>query len=87
MRFLTTIINSLNKEEVRFYKLFVNRTAQKKARKDVVVFDFFRKKKSDANSKALIEKLNISPNNHYQIKLDNLHSVFRFLFPNPHLFC
>ena len=68
MRFLTTIINSLNKEEVRFYKLFVNRTAQKKARKDVVVFDFFRKKKSDANSKALIEKLNISPNNYYQIK-------------------
>ena len=36
---LETIIDSLSKEEVRFFKLFLNRTVSA-SRKDVNLFDF-----------------------------------------------
>ena len=49
MKDLINIINALSKEEIRFYKLFVNRTsAGKQKRKDIILFDLFRK---DVNNK------------------------------------
>ena len=41
---LDTIVQSLSKEEVRFFKLFLKRT-ENKNRKDVDLFDLIRRKK------------------------------------------
>ena len=72
MKDLNQIINCLTKDEIRFYKLFVNRTnsTSKGIRKDVELFDFIRKNKSDKYStKDILIKLKISnSNNYYQLK-------------------
>tara|TARA_B110000438_G_scaffold301700_1_gene357269 strand:+ start:323 stop:1765 length:1443 start_codon:yes stop_codon:yes gene_type:complete len=69
---LNQIINCLTKDEIRFYKLFVNRTnsTSKGIRKDVELFDLLRKNKSDKYStKDILIKLKISnSNNYYQLK-------------------
>ena len=71
MKDLINIINALSKEEIRFYKLFVNRTsAGKQKRKDIILFDLFRK---DVNNKltteVIIKKLKLSnSNSYYQLK-------------------
>ena len=64
---LDTIVQSLSKEEVRFFKLFLKRTDNKN-RKDVDLFDYMRKKKGDFTTKDIIKKLETNPNNYYQIK-------------------
>ena len=48
MKDLEQIISALSKEEIRFYKLFINRTnsSKNKQRKDVELFDFIRKGKN-----------------------------------------
>ena len=43
MNILFEIINSLNKEESRFYKLFAGRTNTSDFRKDIILFDFIKK--------------------------------------------
>ena len=64
---LDTIVQSLSKEEVRFFKLFLKRTNNKN-RKDVDLFDLMRKKNSDFTTKEALDKLEVNPNNYYQIK-------------------
>ena len=64
---LDTIIQSLSKEEVRFFKLFLKRTNNKN-RKDLDLFDYMKKKKGDFNTKDVLKKLETNPNNYYQIK-------------------
>jgi len=64
---LETIIDSLSKEEVRFFKLFLNRTVSA-SRKDVNLFDFLRKRKGDYKTKDLLKKLNTSAGNFYTLK-------------------
>ena len=64
---LDTIVQSLSKEEVRFFKLFLKRTDNKN-RKDVDLFDYMRKKKGDFDTKDILKKLETNPNNYYQIK-------------------
>jgi len=64
---LDTIIDSLSKEEVRFFKLFLNRTVRKN-RKDLDLFDYMRKKKGDYNTKDLLKKLNTNAGNYYTLK-------------------
>jgi tetratricopeptide (TPR) repeat protein len=64
---LDTIVQSLSKEEVRFFKLFLKRT-DNKSRKDVDLFDYMRKKKDDFDTKDILKKLETNPNNYYQIK-------------------
>ena len=61
------LIHSLSKEEVRFFKIFTKRT-ESKNRKDVTLFDYIRKKKTDINSKVVIDKLQTTPANYYTIK-------------------
>ena len=64
---LDTIVQSLSKEEVRFFKLFLKRTNNKN-RKDLDLFDYMKKKKGDLNTKDVLKKLETNPNNYYQIK-------------------
>ena len=64
---LETVIDSLSKEEVRFFKLFLNRTVSA-SRKDVNLFDFLRKRKRDYKTKDLLKKLNTSAGNYYTLK-------------------
>ena len=64
---LDTLVAALSKEEVRFFKLFLKRTNNKN-RKDVDLFDLMRKKNSDFTTKEALDKLEVNPNNYYQIK-------------------
>ena len=64
---LDTIVQSLSKEEVRFFKLFLKRTDNKN-RKDVDLFDYMKRKKGDFDTKDILKKLETNPNNYYQIK-------------------
>ena len=47
MNILFKIINSLNKEESRFYKLFAGRTSIGNVRKDILLFDFIKQNGED----------------------------------------
>ena len=64
---LNSIIQSLSKQEIRFFKLFIKRTDNKK-RKDVDLFDYMKRKKGDFTTKDILKKLETNPNNYYQIK-------------------
>ena len=72
MKDLEQIISALSKEEIRFYKLFINRTnsSKNKQRKDVELFDFIRKgKNKEISTQKILNKLSISnSNNYYQLK-------------------
>tara|TARA_B100001093_G_scaffold76751_1_gene67672 strand:+ start:23410 stop:24843 length:1434 start_codon:yes stop_codon:yes gene_type:complete len=64
---LDTIVQSMSKEEVRFFKLFLKRT-ESKNRKDVDLFDLIRRKNGDYTTKDALKKLKTNPNNYYQVK-------------------
>ena len=64
---VNTIVKSLSKEEVRFFKLFLKRT-ESTNRKDVALFDYMRKKEGDFDTKDILKKLKTNPNNYYQVK-------------------
>ena len=68
MKILDTIIQSLSKEEIRFYKLFVRRTNQAKERKDLKLFDIIKKNIYQDYSKKAIKSLNVTSNNFHQLK-------------------
>ena len=71
---LDTIVQSLSKEEVRFFKLFLKRTDNKN-RKDVDLFDYMKKKKGDFTTEDVLKKLETNPNNYYQIKSRLYHEL------------
>lgn len=56
MNTLQEVISCLNKEESRFYKLYAGRTASKGERKDLALFDAYRKN-ADLNEDKIAEKL------------------------------
>ena len=62
------LLNSLSKEEIRFYKLFVGRTNQSKERKVLKLFDIIKKSKDAEYTKKAIKSLGVSSNNFYQLK-------------------
>ena len=64
---IDTIIDSLSKEEVRFFKLFINRTIRKN-RKDIDLFDYIRKQKGNYHTKDILKKLKTNSGNYYTIK-------------------
>jgi len=64
---IDTIVQSLSKEEVRFFKLFLKRT-ESKNRKDVDLFDLIRRKNGDYTTKDALKTLKTNPNNYYQVK-------------------
>tara|TARA_B100000767_G_C19765639_1_gene537357 strand:+ start:946 stop:2421 length:1476 start_codon:yes stop_codon:yes gene_type:complete len=69
MNILFEIINSLNKEESRFYKLFTGRTNSGNVRKDVLLFDFINKNGEEYDEKIISNELyKDKKNNFYQLK-------------------
>ena len=71
---LNNIIQSLSKQEIRFFKLFIKRTDNKK-RKDVDLFDFMKKNGGDLKIKDALKKLETNTNNYHQIKYKNYKHV------------
>lgn len=70
MDVLNKIIQSLNKEEVRFYKLYSKRTEPSLDRKDIILFDFIRKQGEKYNEEKIFSKLYNSgtKNPYYRLK-------------------
>ncbi|MBK7967001.1 MAG: hypothetical protein IPK10_18170 [Bacteroidetes bacterium] len=56
MDHLPRLVKALNKEQVRYFKLFASRTQQSFERKDIKLFDFLRKNEED-KEEAFLQKL------------------------------
>lgn len=54
---LTLIIDGMNKEEVRFFKLYSSRVKSNKQRKDLLLFDNLRKKSANFDEEKFIETI------------------------------
>lgn len=70
MDILNKIIQSLNKEEVRSFKLYSNRVTPSEERKDLILFDFIRKQGPSYNEDKIYQKLygDKSKNAYYRLK-------------------
>jgi len=69
MNILFEIINSLNKEESRFYKLFAGRTNSGDTRKDIVLFDFIKQNGGEYDEQIIADELyQDNKNSFYQLK-------------------
>ncbi len=70
MDILKRIIQSLSKEEVRFFKLYSNRISSGEERKDLLLFDYIRKHGEDYNEEKIFNKLysSGSKNPFYRLK-------------------
>jgi len=69
MNVLFEIINSLNKEESRFYKLFAGRTNSGDERKDIQLFDYIKEFGENYNEKEIAKELyGENKNSFYQLK-------------------
>ena len=69
MNILFEIINSLSKEESRFYKLFAGRTNSGDFRKDIILFDFIKKNGEQYDEQIISEELyQDNKNSFYQLK-------------------
>ena len=69
MNILFEIINSLNKEESRFYKLFAGRTNSGAERKDLLLFDFIKQNGEEYREDEIREELyKDNKNSFYQLK-------------------
>ena len=69
MNILFDIINSLNKEESRFYKLFAGRTNSGDTRKDILLFDFIKQNGEEYDEQIIANELyQDSKNSFYQLK-------------------
>ena len=68
MNILFEIINSLNKEESRFYKLYAGRTNSGDTRKDLILFDFIKQTGEEYDEKLISEELyQDNKNSFYQL--------------------
>ena len=70
MNILNQIIAHMNKEQVRGYKLFVNRTNEKDDRKDVLYFDYIRKSGDSYDENKIHQRLygETDKNTFYRLK-------------------
>jgi len=69
MNILFDIINSLNKEESRFYKLFAGRTNSGDTRKDILLFDFIKQNGEEYDEQIIANELyQDNKNSFYQLK-------------------
>jgi len=69
MNVLLEIINSLNKEEIRFYKLFAGRTNTSDSRKDMILFDFIKQNEDEYDEEIISKELyQDNKNSFYQLK-------------------
>jgi len=81
MDILNQIIANMNKEQVRGYKLFVNRTNEKEDRKDILYFDYVRKSGEAYDEKKIHERLysGSDKNTFYRLKNRVLSDVSKSL--------
>jgi len=69
MNILFEIINSLNKEESRFYKLYAGRTNSVGDRKDMLLFDFIKQNGEEYDEQIISKELyQNNKNSFYQLK-------------------
>jgi len=69
MNILFEIINSLNKEEIRFYKIYAGRTNGVAERKDMLLFDFIKQNGEEYDEQIISEELyKNNKNSFYQLK-------------------
>lgn len=70
MDILNQIIISLNKEDIRHFKLLANRTNADKERKDLLFFDYIRQSADNYDEEKIIKKLygNSDKNTFYRLK-------------------
>ena len=69
MNILLEIINSLNKEESRFYKLYTGRTNSGDTRKDILLFDFIKQNGEEYDEKIISKEIyEDNKNSFYQLK-------------------
>ena len=57
MNTLPDFIDALNKEEIRHYKLYTNRFCANEERKDIALFDFFKKYGQEADEDEIFKQL------------------------------
>ncbi len=81
MDILNQIISNMNKEQVRGYKLFVNRTNEKEDRKDILYFDYVRKSADGYDESKIHERLysGSDKNTFYRLKNRVLSDVSKSL--------
>jgi hypothetical protein len=70
MQILQNVIGVMSKEEIRHYKLFINRT-EKEERKDELLFDFIKKNHSDYDEQKIQKKLYSSNDKNSLYRLKN----------------
>ena len=76
MNILLKTIESLNKEETRYYKIFSNRTHNEENRKDTILFELIKNNLNDYNEKEIAAKMyGDKKNNFYQLKNNLLHGI------------
>lgn len=71
MDILNNIITSLNKEQVRFFKLYLSRIETEDDRKDVLLFDYMRKSGDKFDDDKIFKKLygnGLNKNSYYRLK-------------------
>jgi hypothetical protein len=70
MDVLNQMVNILNKEEVRYFKLYAHRQQSNEERKDILLFDLIRKSSAETNDEKLHKKLygNGDKNSFYRLK-------------------
>ena len=71
MNILQNIIAVMNKEEIRHYKLFINRTEKKGERKDELLFDYTRKNLEFYNENKIAKILYSSEDKNALYRLKN----------------
>ncbi len=71
MDLLQKIILSLNKEEIRAFKLYISRTLDKPDRKDLMLFDYIRRSKDKYNEEFIVSKLYKQKNKNAFYRLKN----------------
>ena len=71
MKVLQHIIGTMNKEEIRHFKLFINRTNASPERKDSMLFDYIRKSYPEYNEDKVFAKLYGSEDKNALYRLKN----------------
>ncbi len=76
MNILLKTIESLNKEEIRYYKIFSNRTHNDENRKDLALFEEIKNNSKNYNEKEIAKKMyGDNKNNFYQLKNNLLNAI------------
>ncbi|CAN5520025.1 hypothetical protein BH10BAC1_BH10BAC1_02810 [soil metagenome] len=71
MNILPQVIGNMNKEEIRNFKLFINRTEKATERKDEVLFDLMRKQFPEYDEEKILKKLYNSEDKNALYRLKN----------------